>query len=294
MTPVTHERALKMTDSCRTCPVCDRPPKPDDRIAKLTVNHHHRQNLERQSYDLTYCSCGELVYISPLPSDADIRAMYAEAGQFGAHEGQTCAYRGERGTAVLEYTTACLVSILRFIGADLVTRFRVLEVGAGLSWMCRAAKILDWGNVTVAQDLSAEAVDECRWVDHYIVEDILTSHAVDPHGPYDVMSMTHVFEHLADPVGMLRRLAELLAPQGVLLITAPYRPVGWRRGADISLWEGWSYNHVPAHIQYFSAGSFEKAANAAGLEVVLWNDNHDGGQAFEGWLRHKSSTRASM
>ncbi len=270
-----------MSNSCRNCPVCDLTPAPEDLIVSLNANHHHPSHLRRQSYDLTYCACGELVYISPLPSDEEILAIYTETEQFSG-----CPYRGERAATVLEYITSCLFSLMRSMEIDLHAPLRVLEVGAGLSWMCRAAKMVDHRHLTVAQDIVAEAVAECRWVDHYLVEDILTGCGADPHGPYDVISLTHVFEHLADPVATLRRLRDLLAPRGIVFITASHRPPGWKRGADAAGWASWSYTHVPAHIQYFSEGSFAKAAAAAGLAVGRWDDGHDGGQAFEGWLRH--------
>lgn len=270
------------TDSdARPCPACGRRPWAADRIDALEVNHISCDALERQSYDLTECAACGLIYISPLPSPEDIHSMYAESDQFREDTPES-PYRGERGTAVLEYITSRLVSMTQHMPG--IEKLRVLEVGAGLSWMCRAAKILGWQNLTVAQDLSSEAIEECRWVDHYVVEDIQTGRSVDPFGPFDVISMTHVFEHLADPVGMLRRLGQLLAPSGILFITAPRRPVGWQRDAPIALWRDWSYNHTPAHIQYFTGDSFARAAEAADLRVALWDDSHEDGQAFEGWL----------
>ncbi len=275
-----------MPHPCRSCPVCDLAPNADACIGTLAVNHTSRSRLAVQAYDLTYCDCGELVYISPLPSRQDILAMYAESAQFADKDSVESPYRGEHAIAVLEYITSQFLSILRLqrIGTD--SPIKVLEVGAGLSWMCRAAKIANWDNLTVAQDLTTEAISECRWVDHYIVEDMIEGTSFDPHGPFDVISLTHVFEHLAEPVAMLRRLGGLLAPKGVIFITAPHRPAGWQRGSAITEWEPWSYNHTPAHIQYFARGSFEKAAEAARLEVAAWNDQHEDGQAFEGWLRH--------
>ena len=58
----------------------------------------------------------------------------------------------------------------------------------------------------------------------------------------------------------------------------------------LELWRSWSYNHTPAHIQYFTRDSFEKAAAAAGLEVVFWDAGHEDGQAFEGWRREAPLT----
>ncbi len=274
-----------MQNPCRNCPICDLAPEPTDLIASLPANHYNRQALDRQAYDLTYCACGELVYLSPLPSAEDIETMYAKSHQFDALDSVESPYRGPRAAMVLEYTTSRLLEILRATDIPTSTQLRVLEVGAGLSWMCRAAKIVNGQNQTVAQDLTSEAVAECQWVNHYVVEDLLTSRAIDQHGPYDIISLTHVIEHLAEPVAMLERLQGLLSDRGMIFVTAPYRPIGWQRGADVGEWESWSYNHIPAHIQYFSKGSFEKAARASGLEVALWDHHQDDGQAFEGWLR---------
>ncbi len=274
-----------MNHRCRNCPICDLPPEEADLIGALAVNHHNRGLLERQIYDFTYCACGDLVYLSPVPSPEDVDSMYAKSEQFGEDDGGDSLYRGTRAASVLEYTASRLMEMLRAMEVPTSAHLRILEVGAGLSWMCRAAKIVNGANFTVAQDLSSEAVAECYWVDHYVVEDIFASHAIDEHGPYDVISLTHVIEHLADPVAMLRRLEGLLSDRGMIFVTAPYRPIGWQPGTDVAEWESWSYNHIPAHIQYFSSGSFEKAAAASGLEVALWDHHQDGGQAFEGWLK---------
>ena len=103
--------------------------------------------------------------------------------------------------------------------------------------------------------------------------------------PYDIVSLTHVIEHLLDPVGVLRRLRQLIAPRGLVFVTAPHRPPGWKRGDGIATWREWSYTHVPAHVQYFSRGSLERAALRAGFEIELWNADQEEGQAFEAWLR---------
>lgn len=42
-----------------------------------------------------------------------------------------------------------------------------------------------------------------------------------PRGAYHLVSLSHVFEHLNDPLGALRRLAELLAPEGRVVLLYP-------------------------------------------------------------------------
>jgi SAM-dependent methyltransferase len=151
--------------------------------------------------------------------------------------------------------------------------------------MCRAAKAVNPDNVTVAQDISPEAVRKCPWVDFYILGDALDTR-IDQHAPYDVISLTHVIEHLVRPLEVIRRCKSLLRKDGVIFITAPHRPVGWRdASSDIALWESYSYNHVPAHIQYFSMKSMRVLSEQAGCIMDYWSHLHEGGQAFEAWLR---------
>ena len=274
-----------MPDSPRPCPACGQSFATEHVLGDVAVNHYNSELLARRRYDAVECGECRLIFFSPLPSDDDIRAMYVDSHQFDSAESAASPYRGEQGTAVLEYTTGRFLAMLRMMGLDTGAVVRVLEVGAGLSWMCRAAKIATWDNITVAQDLTDEAVEECRWVDRYVVEDVMTSDEITGEGPYDVISLTHVFEHLAEPVAMLERLRDLLSDRGFIFITAPHRPYGWKFGDGLAGFDGWSYNHVPAHLQYFNREAFQRAAAASGLEVALFEDHHEGGQAFEGWLR---------
>ena len=68
--------------------------------------------------------------------------------------------------------------------------------------MCRAAKSRNRNHVTVAQDISPEALESCPWVDHYIQGEI-DDRRLDSWGPYHVISMTHVIEHLVDVKAVL-------------------------------------------------------------------------------------------
>ena len=153
-----------------------------------------------------------------------------------------------------------------------------------MSWMCRAAKAMNRSSPTVAQDISPEAVQRCPWVDLYVQGDVGDAR-IDAAGPYDLISMTHVIEHWVDVVGVVRRCVSLLAPGGVIFVTAPYRPKGWSDAEpDLARWAEYSYNHVPAHVQYFARGSMRRLAAVAGCELAHWSQEHDGGQAFEAWL----------
>src|SRR5262249_25181680 len=69
-----------------------------------------------------------------------------------------------------------------------------------------------------------------------------------------------------------------------ILITAPFRPLGWTREQGISPWLAYPYLHVPAHISYLTRDWFSHVSLRVGLELQHWNADQDGGHAFEAVL----------
>jgi 2-polyprenyl-3-methyl-5-hydroxy-6-metoxy-1,4-benzoquinol methylase len=155
---------------------------------------------------------------------------------------------------------------------------RVLEIGAGYSWVSRASKYADPTCITVAQDISAECSAQCSWVNEYYVGTLESMHTQEP---FDLISMTHVIEHLVEPDAMLESIAQKLKKRGKLFVTAPYRPAGWKPNCGIEAWRTYSYLHVPAHVTYFSRKWFKRVASRFDLSVTHWDATHDDGQAFE-------------
>lgn len=260
----------------RACPVCA--------AADLRFIGHLDATaaiaFERNRYDLVECRACELIYISPEPSAADLNALYVGSNQFT----DALYTDAKRVEAILEYMTSCLTRILARAGIDRREPIATLEIGAGLAWMARAAKALNPASATTAEDISPEAVHQCPWVDAYVQADVADPR-VDGRAPYDLISLTHVIEHLTDPVSVIARCKRLLSARGTILVTAPHRPLGWSRGSgDIALWRSYSYNHVPAHIQYFSQKSMGVLARNAGCRLAYWDARSEGGQAFEAWL----------
>jgi SAM-dependent methyltransferase len=265
------------SSAVRPCPVCGN--SRARTIGKLKTNFS--LSLSHAEWDFAQCKYCELLYLSPEPSPSDLRAIYVESGQF---DDPVYTDPG-RVALIIEYMTGSFRRILSHSEHAANNEVAVLEVGAGLAWMCRAAKSVSPKNVTVAQDISPEAIHKCPWVDSYILGDIFDT-TIEQRAPYDVISLTHVIEHLVDPLAVIRRCKSLLRRRGVIFITAPHRPIGWKdKTSDIALWEKYSYNHVPAHIQYFSKKSMRKLSEMAACSLHYWSHKAEGGQAFEAWLR---------
>lgn len=227
-------------------------------------------NFRVKEFSLLHCRQCDVVYLDPLPEPADLKLMYEDAVQFSNDPHYTAADQVEK---ILDYYGTA-VRNLRLLPAS---GERVLEIGAGLAWVSRACKSADQSVVTVAQDVSSECAEICPWVDRYFVGSL---ELLPERGPYALISLTHVIEHLIDPVGALRTMAALLAPGGRAFITAPFRPTGWQRGQGIAAWRTYSYLHVPAHITYFSRRWFE-LHTARDFRIAHWDASSEDGQSFE-------------
>ncbi len=250
----------------RPCPICGQ--ATSLRIGELQSTFH--SPLIRAGYDLAHCKSCDMVYLSPLPLQEDLDTLYS-ALQFDY-------YTPESIPPVVAFYCSRMRALSTALGHP--KKLSVLEIGAGPAWMSRAAKAVHPAASTVAQDVSSEMAEKCPWVDRYLVASA-DAPEIDQSGPYNVISLTHVFEHVPDPVGMLRRLKRV--SDGLIFITAPHRPMAWQ--GTIEEWRKYSYNHVPAHLQYFSKRGMKIAAGLAGLRLRHWDARAEGGQAFEAWLK---------
>jgi SAM-dependent methyltransferase len=250
----------------RSCPICQQPAART--VGELT--NTKMAPLARTAYELGHCQTCDVVYLSPLPSEEDLRVIYVDELQFDYHT-------EEDRRAIVEFMVERLRTLMKRIGLDKPPS--ILEIGAGPAWMCQAAKAISPQAFTIAQDVSREVADKCPWADRYIVAPF-ESPEFDRLGPFDVISLTHVLEHLPDPVVALRRLRPM--SKGLVFITAPHRPTAW--DGSIEAWRTYSYNHVPAHLQYFSERGMARAAQAAGFTLAHWDATAEEGQALEAWL----------
>lgn len=233
----------------------------------------HPAAFHTTEFKLEYCKHCDVVYLDPPPTKGDLKLLYEDSKQFtDAHYTDP-----DQVTKILNYYDSAVRSRKLMQNAD----GRMLEIGAGLAWVARACKAIDSRVETVAQDVSSECANTCPWVDRYYVGELDT---LPDAGPYQLISLTHVFEHVADPAGMLNAISQLLAPGGAIFITAPFRPSGWRVKHGIDAWRSYSYLHVPAHITYFSRRWFELHAPPS-LRIAHWDASHEYGQAFELVLR---------
>lgn len=138
---------------------------------------------------------------------------------------------------------------------------RILDIGAGYG------NTLDvFGNIKGVTLAAIEASDggnkkmQEKGID-VIARDVeLEDWHLSREGEFDLVILSHVLEHLLDPIGTLKKIAHVLSSEGILQIEIPnmMEPAG-------SL-EKFYFRAV--HTYYFSTATLVQAAKMAGLEIV--------------------------
>lgn len=143
-------------------------------------------------------------------------------------------------------------------------QIRVLDVGGGNGWLTGLIRELD-SRVTTTQivDIDPDAMNIARSRGHRYfcgpVEEFNTDER------YELVLMLNLIEHVSDPIGVLRKAKDLLAPGGRIVIKTPnFRSLDARIFRHLS----WGGFHCPRHFVLFSRGSFHRATQGAGLRVL--------------------------
>jgi SAM-dependent methyltransferase len=134
---------------------------------------------------------------------------------------------------------------------------RLLDVGCGNGEFLARMREIGWN--VVGHDLDPGAAAATRGQGIEVVEGPLAREAFQ--GSFDVVTLSHVIEHVHDPIGLLKICRSLLAPGGQIWIATPnIRCMSSRRfGAH------WRGLECPRHLVLFSRRSLELALRKAGF-----------------------------
>lgn len=139
-----------------------------------------------------------------------------------------------------------------------VRQGRLLEIGVGGGELLSEAR--SRGYAVAGVDVSPQLAEHVR-SRHGIEVYCCNIAEFAPSGQFDVVVMSHVIEHVVDPMTMLEHARRLLAPGGVLYLATP----------NVACWEarfdGWA-SYEPYHLLYFAPGTLELTLNRAGFSVA--------------------------
>jgi 2-polyprenyl-3-methyl-5-hydroxy-6-metoxy-1,4-benzoquinol methylase len=139
----------------------------------------------------------------------------------------------------------------------------LLELGPGRGFFLDATRRSGFDPIGVdpSPDLAARAAAEFGVpVECGFLEEVDL-----PHDSFDAICMFHVFEHVDDPVGMLRQLRGMLGERGLLMLEVPNISSAMARRRA----ERWAaVQPVELHVSHFTPASLGEVVERAGLETV--------------------------
>lgn len=228
--------------------------------------------------------CG-VGYPNPYPSAESIEGFYA--GQTEPNE-----YEMQYYVEVSQHERDHWADFAGRVTALKTTPGRLLEVGCAAGWLLNGARAAGW-DVT-GLEASPKFADYARDAQQLRV---MTGNLgqcgpgqiniVTEAGPFDIIVMTDVLEHLHDPVSDLRIMRDMLAEDGLLVIaTLDFGSPSARR-------YGLKWRQiVVSHIVYWTRGSMRRALSSAGLSPVTFD-------TFQSWSpnpgeRRRAKVRETM
>lgn len=216
--------------------------------------------VERDRYGLPSPSvlcrdCG-VVRASPRLADDSLAAFYDNEYQLlytGASEAPDTYLKGQR----IRGTNIC-----RFVTGLLPAGSCVVDIGCGAGWALLAFR--EEGHRVAGCDLGATYLEsgraqglDLRHGDHTTLTDI---------GPFDLVILSHVFEHLTDPRQLMDDIKPMLAPGGLVYIEVP----GLQRiSTDFGDPRRYFQN---AHLWNFDLGSLTATMGGYGYRQVKGNE----------------------
>mgnify|MGYP001578124642 CR=1 FL=1 len=151
-------------------------------------------------------SCG-LLFQDPMPVPSKLSEWYAGSG-----------YRTKIGSRlpspiVIQRQAERAVAAARFILARKKTCLGMAELGGGLGALCSALRA-EYDCPTVNVEIDQTYASISRKAGSETADEI-------PDGPFDLIATLHTVEHLPNPLEVLERMYQVLAPGGHLYVEVP-------------------------------------------------------------------------
>lgn len=230
-----------MNVPARSCSLCSGP----DAFFSGPVKSHGGE------YVVLYCDKCRVGETFPDPDDALLHELHS-----------TEYYRNGEGARFIRPVEWIIEGMRRWRIhrlSKIVTQGRALDVGCGSGRFLRGLRSSGWN--VAGLELNDETAAAARKAHGLAVE---TSLDVFDDGSFDLITITHVLEHLRNPRQVLKRCAGLLRGGGIMAVAVPNID-SWQ--ARLSR-EDWFHLDLPRHLWHFSEKWLLRELTALGFTII--------------------------
>lgn len=232
-------------------------------------------------------ACGH-VWLNPRPLPGEVRKLYTTyyshkapaATPPGPKPGWRIAARRSLLSA-FGYTDPPPSSLERFLGRLMYRipqlrepmaislnfvrggrRGALLDVGCGSGQFLHDMQALGWTPTGIEPDSQAAGVARQQYGLEVVEGTVETADL--PPDRFDAVTLSHVIEHVLDPVAALVRCRGWMKPDGVLVLRTP----NLRSRGHAKFGKDWMHLDPPRHLHLFSPATLRQVADKAGLAVA--------------------------
>lgn len=231
--------------------------------AKATSPRRHGGPVlaSAQQWDVMDCTDCGFVHLDPIPTDAQLTALYASIEYYEKYPGWLDKDEREQDYWRLEHTDK--LDAWERLGAT--PGGRLLDVGCSGGLLLADAR--DRGFEVLGIEPSPTAADFARGKGLDVREALFQD--VDlPAASFDVIHARLLLEHLPDPRDFITWASRLLAPHGVLTLQVPNEFNLLQRTAHSVLDTPQWWVAPPFHVNYFTFDGLEALVTQCGLRPV--------------------------
>jgi SAM-dependent methyltransferase len=237
-----------------SCPVCNTSTL-EEELVFITNKTITKQSFESRLVECPNCSH---VFLNPQPIWQELEPFYDEgytSYQKEAEEFNSKNQTDKKDSIFFNPENGEFSNIPILVGG------RFLDVGCGTG--DHVATFSQFGMEAEGIEPSAFAAKKAQELGRKVFCGTLQE-AHYPDSQFDVVSMTHVLEHVPQPLEVLQECYRILKPDGILVIGVPnFDSLVFR--IEGTLWGGLQ---LPTHLHHFRCGSLSKAANVCDFQVT--------------------------
>jgi 2-polyprenyl-3-methyl-5-hydroxy-6-metoxy-1,4-benzoquinol methylase len=237
-----------------------------DREVLTTGQEHEYDNTTTDTFKVVQCHCCGLIYLFPRPAISELQTIYPP--NYYSYNQQKLRNEANPNSILhrLRYRgfAAKIRQSLSLVpDSNPVT---VLDIGCGDGHTLNLYKEVQDRNVeTHGVDFNRQAVAEASKQGHRAYagrfEDVNL-----PAQYFDLVTASHVIEHVEDPLGFTRKVFEILKPGGIFWFETPN--IG-SLDAKLFRQHHWGAYHFPRHWFFFDPASIRKLADLTGFQIEM-------------------------
>ncbi|MBP9869442.1 methyltransferase domain-containing protein [Patescibacteria group bacterium] len=241
---IMRSRASVPTKNNPACPVCE-------------SRSEIRSWGMKRAYHLYRCELCRVRFVFPLPTSEELAAFYSDSYFFGGgSHGGYVDYDADKRAA-----RESLLSFLQKLEHEVPEKGSLLDVGAATGSFLEVAKERGWK--VSGHEISQDAAERARKKGITMTTGELSTAGYSANS-FSAITSLDVIEHVPNPERALREMADLLRPDGAILLNTPDSGSWYARLMGIR----WHAYNPPEHLTIFDRRSLSLLVERAGLEVA--------------------------